>query len=228
MNLEGRCEWQGCVFVGKEEGENQNRRLRMLKRCTLASCMEPTLKHLPFLSSSWLLFPLYSDKLLLFRYIVWTPVWLQVFWHATYFFLYLPGLAVKVDWQAHSSVQHTAPPSLWWRICSRWDDGLLLPELEYLQLLHHQDQSGWWRQEDDWKISSFLIKCFHVLSNAALQTFLGGCVLNFVCFCCFVFFHGSKVWIDQKTRLWNYTPISCFINLPYFIFCPWINKPPEP
>lgn len=48
--------------------------------------LEATLNHLYFLSSSWLLFPLYSDKLLLFRHIVWTPVWLQVFWHSTYFF----------------------------------------------------------------------------------------------------------------------------------------------
>lgn len=32
--------------------------------------LEATLEHLYVLSSSWLLFPLYSDKLLLFRYIV--------------------------------------------------------------------------------------------------------------------------------------------------------------
>lgn len=32
MTLEGRWEWQGCVFVGKEEGENQNRRRRIVRR----------------------------------------------------------------------------------------------------------------------------------------------------------------------------------------------------
>lgn len=37
------------------------------------------LSHRSFLSSSWLLFPLYSDK---FRYIV----WLLVFWHSVYLF----------------------------------------------------------------------------------------------------------------------------------------------
>lgn len=74
--------------------------------------LEATLNHLYLLSSSWLLFPLYSDKLLLFRYIVWTPVWLRVFWHSTYF-VYLPAMpsvAVRADWQVHSSVQHAALP----------------------------------------------------------------------------------------------------------------------
>lgn len=61
------------------------------------------------LSSSSLLFPLYSDEILLFRHTVWMPVWLEVLWHQTHL-LYLtemPNAAVRDDWQAHTPVSAT-------------------------------------------------------------------------------------------------------------------------
>ena len=60
-------------------------------------------------SSSSLLFPLYSDEILLFKHTVWMPVWLEVLWHKTHL-LYLtemPNAAVSDDRQAHTPFSAT-------------------------------------------------------------------------------------------------------------------------
>lgn len=110
-----------CVRVGKEgrshfsrrtDGTGEPwRRIRMLKVITTRMQLHPELCLLP--SSSSLLFPLYSDEILLFRHTVWMPVWLEVLWHQTHL-LYLtemPNAAVRDDWQAHTPVSATCFPS---------------------------------------------------------------------------------------------------------------------
>ena len=64
------------------------------------------------LSSFSVLFPLYSDEILLFRYTVWMSVWLEILWHETHL-LYLtemPNAAVSSDWQAHTPSAQQASP----------------------------------------------------------------------------------------------------------------------
>lgn len=167
-------------------------------------------RHRSFLSSSWLLFPLYSDK---FRYVV----WLLVFWHSVYFFVRCQVWLIDRPTLQSTTLLFL---TLWWPAllsllhvrAVRNRPACCCLNLNGYNILPHQEKSGWWRHWGWWE--NLLLPVLHMFDECGLKFFF--------------FSFKSKVWIDQKTRFWSYTPISCFINLPYFIFCPWINKLPEP
>lgn len=117
MNLEGHVEC-GESVSGGEVWRNRWWR-RTLK--TYVSCVSATSHNNMTAVPSWtmftplihFLFPLYSDEILLFRYTVGMPVWLEVLWHKIHllYLTELPNAAVCSDWQAHTPVSATGSSS---------------------------------------------------------------------------------------------------------------------